>query len=260
MGIQVKDLHFSYGSHEVLKGLSFSLQPGRVACLLGKNGAGKSTLFRCLLGLSSRYRGEISLGGRPIRNLSRTEFAKKIAYIPQSGAPTFNFTVMQVVLMGRAVHISAFSTPKPEDERAAEAALETLGIAHLRDAGYAQISGGERQLVTIARALAQQAGILVMDEPTANLDYGNQYRVLRQVHDLSRQGYLILFSSHNPEHAFLFADEALVLEDGLITLAGAPAEILTQQTLEELYEIPILLSDMNCEGRSVRVCMPRSLS
>ena len=117
-----------------------------------------------------------------------------------------------------------------------------------------------RDSVTIARALAQQAGILVMDEPTANLDYGNQYRVLRQVHDLSRQGYLILFSSHNPEHAFLFADEALVLEDGLITLAGAPAEILTQQTLEELYEIPILLSDMNCEGRSVRVCMPRSLS
>ena len=174
MSMIVNDLRFAYGDHQVLRGVTFRAEYGEFLSVLGPNGVGKSTLFRCMLGLLTPTGGEATIDGRPIGAMTAAQLARHIAYIPQSHNPVFNFSVFDMVLMGTTAQTGTLSAPKKEHLARAEAALERLGIAHLKDRGYANISGGERQLVLIARAIAQQAKILVMDEPSANLDYGNR--------------------------------------------------------------------------------------
>ena len=177
MSIDVRDLSFAYGKRQVLRQVSFRTSPGQLVAVLGPNGAGKSTLFRCILGFLPRYRGEIALCGHDLRSLDRRSLARLAAYIPQSSAPVYNYTVRDTVLMGA----DPFHGPGPSQQEMADRVLETLGIRDLATRGINEISGGERQLALIARAMAQQAKILLMDEPTASLDYGNQFRLLRQV-------------------------------------------------------------------------------
>jgi len=221
--------------------VSFSAKPGELLTVVGQNGAGKSTLFYCMLGLKRADSGDIFVGDRNIQEFRPIDLAKEIAYVPQSHAPTFNYTVFDMVLMGTTSQISQFSSPKAKQTEAVEAALERVGIADLAERGYLRISGGERQLVLIARALAQNARTLIMDEPTANLDYGNQLRVLSCVKSLAKSGYTIILSSHNPEHAFLFADRVLALKDGAVRAAGAPADVLSAELLYSLYGVPVSL-------------------
>lgn len=254
--IEVKGLSFSYAKGApVLNDVSFSVERGEYVCLLGPNGAGKSTLFCCMLGTAGKYGGEILIDGESIRTLSEKKLARKVAYIPQSSMQTFNYSVEDAVLMGTTALTGAFSSPSEKERALADAALDRLGILHLKGRKYLNISGGERQLVLVARALAQQAKILFMDEPTANLDYGNRCRVLDEVRALTGDGYTIVQSTHDPDQAFLYADKVLALSGGHIAACGAPNEVLTEELMTKLYGVDIAVADI---GGSARVCVPRS--
>ena len=222
MRMKVEDLHFSYGNHEVLKGVSFSVENRGFVSLLGPNGAGKSTLFKCMLGLLQPDRGSVHICGRDIRTMPAAELSHRVAYIPQSHTPIFNFSVFDMVLMGTTAQLPRFSSPGKQQIQLAEAAMERMGIAHLRDRGCGNISGGERQLALIARAIAQQAKILVMDEPSASLDYGNKLRVMETVKSLTRDDYTVIQSTHDPDHAYLYSDQILALFDCKILACGSP--------------------------------------
>ncbi len=241
----------------MFEGVSFTGSSGQTVCLLGHNGAGKSTLFRCLLGLAQGWRGSITLDRDDVRALSRREFARRVAYIPQTTDPAFDYSVADVVLMGRTARGGGAGSCSQEDEDAVFGALERVGVAHLADCGFARISGGERQMVLIARALAQQADVLIMDEPTASLDFGNQYRTMCLVEALRSSGYLVIMSTHNPQHALAWATDVLVLHEGRMLAQGSPAQVLTPQTMRLIYGIPVHVMDaIDANGRARRVCVP----
>lgn len=258
MGLSVTNLSFGYHCFNVLNDVNFSIEQGNLVCVLGKNGAGKSTLFRCMLGLLKGYQGDILADGINVRTWNVRQLASKIAYIPQNHSSAFSFSVLDMVLMGTTSSFANLSSPGEEQRRVAKEALITMKIPHLEGRSYAHISGGEQQLVLIARAIAQQARILVMDEPCANLDYGNQVRVMEELKRLAGKGYLIIQSTHSPEQAFLYADQALVLLDGRIAAMGAPGEVLTKELLERMYEIPIQL--MEIEHTGLKLCMPGEIT
>ncbi|MBP3655719.1 MAG: ABC transporter ATP-binding protein [Clostridia bacterium] len=243
MSLSVSHLSFSYGSRQVLSDVSFDLQEGEFLSVLGPNGVGKSTLFRCILGLLDGYKGSITSGGDDVRTLPRRELARRIAYIPQIHAPAFGYTALAMVLMGTARQISAFSRPGREQIAAAMAALERVGAAHLAERDFTRLSGGEQQLVLIARALAQQAGVLVMDEPTSALDYGNQLRVLQLVRELAGEGYAVLLSTHHPQHALSFATRILALSGGRVAAMGEPEAVLTEELMAQLYGVRTEFAD-----------------
>ena len=258
MSIEIRDLRFGYGSGEVLRGVSFTAAAGELTSVLGPNGVGKSTLFRCLLGLMKNYSGSITVDGTDTRRLSAANLAKMVAYIPQSHYPSFNYSVFNMVLMGTTSQISILSSPGPEQRKAAEEALVQVGVAHLRDKSYTHISGGERQLVLIARALVQKARVLVLDEPTANLDYGNQIRVMEQLRRLTAEGYTVIQSTHNPEQAFLFSHNVVAMKEGRVLAEGAPCQVVTEELMAALYGAEIRVCSLY--GDRVRVCVPRSVA
>ncbi|MDR2501798.1 MAG: ABC transporter ATP-binding protein [Oscillospiraceae bacterium] len=237
MELRVSKLSFSYGAREVLRDVGFSLCAGEILAVLGPNGAGKSTLFSCILGLLRPKSGCAELDGRDVMQYSPARLAEKLAFVPQSHTPTFNYSVFDMVLMGTTARVGGFSSPKESETASAQAALERAGISELRSRGYFNISGGEKQLALIARALAQNAKTLIMDEPTANLDYGNQLRVLMQLRSLSHEGYAVVFSTHNPEHTFRFADRVLALCGGGVAACGAPGEAVTAELISRLYGV-----------------------
>ena len=258
MSIEVRDLRFGYGSGEVLRGVSFTAASGALTSVLGPNGVGKSTLFRCLLGLLKGYEGSITVDGADTRRLSARSLAKKLAYIPQSHYPSFNYSVFNMVLMGATSQVSLLSSPGEKQRQAAAEALERVGVLHLKDKGYTNISGGERQLVLIARALVQDAKVLVLDEPTANLDYGNQLRVMEQLRLLTAQGYTVLQSTHNPEQAFLFSHNVVAMQEGRVLAEGPPAKVVTEELMDSLYGADIKVCSLYDDR--VRVCIPRSVT
>ena len=237
--LDIRDLRFSYTSRPVLQGVDLRLEPGELVFLLGANGAGKSTLFRCALGLLPGYEGEISLHGRDIRRLSARALAREMAYIPQSHHPAFSYPVLDMVLMGAQHRLSPFANPGPREEAAALAALDQVGIAGLAGRDFQRLSGGEQQLVLIARALAQQARLLLMDEPTSSLDFGNRVRVLDQVSELARRGYAILLSCHDPQLALLYAHRVVALHQGKVAADGPPEDVLDPALLHTLYQVPV---------------------
>lgn len=248
MTLTVKDLTYRYAktAAPVLQGISFTAESGDFLSVLGANGAGKSTLFRCLLGGLTDYTGAIELDGRDVRTLSRRETAEHIAYIPQIHRPTFGYSVLDTTLMGLTRQLSPFRSPTPEMEKQAMDALEQMGVAQLAERNFATLSGGEQQLVLIARALCQQSDILVMDEPTSSLDYGNQLRVLERVRLLARQGYTVLLSTHDPQHALRFSQKVLALSGGQVAADGCTADVLTPELLRRLYGVEAVVLDTPC--------------
>jgi iron complex transport system ATP-binding protein len=237
--LEVRELAFGFPGRTVGRDVSFTLATGDVMCVLGPNGGGKTTLFRTALGLLAPHGGSITLEGLPLSSLTRAEIARRAGYVPQGHSAYFAFTVREFVLMGRTAHLGAFASPAKKDIQVAERALESLGIAQLADKPVTEISGGERQLALVARALAQEPRLLVLDEPTANLDFGNQVRVLQKMTALARSGIAILFSSHDPDHAFLCATRALLLAEGRVLEAGAPREVIRADTLERMYRVSV---------------------
>src|SRR5688572_17284482 len=239
MKLEAKNLDIGYRGRRVGSDISLALEAGEVVCLLGPNGSGKTTLFKTLLGLLPAQGGQVLIDGRPLERLPRVEVARRVAYVPQAHAAHFPYAVLDMVTMGRTAHLGPFARPGPRDHAAAMAALETLGIADLAHADYTRISGGQRQLALIARALAQAAPLIVMDEPTASLDFGNQALVLREVRALAAKGYGIVLSTHDPDHAFACASEVALLHDGGLIAHGVPETVLTAARLEEVYRVPV---------------------
>lgn len=258
MNLDVEGLRFSYrkGGTEVLRGLDFHAGDGDVVAVLGPNGVGKSTLFRCLLGFLPKFSGKIEIDGRDVRSLSRKELSAAVAYVPQSGSPVFDYTLKETVLMGVTSQVGALSSPKPEHEEKALAAMELMGIAEFADRGCQQVSGGQRQLALLARALVQDAKILIMDEPTASLDYGNQYRVIERISRLGEKGYTVIMSTHDPNQAFVHANRVLVLKDGLVLAEGDPAECLTEELLSHVYGIQVQRAMGRRGARELPFCLP----
>lgn len=253
MSVTIQNLCFSYGESPILQDVSLNTKYGEFISVLGPNGAGKSTLFRCILGLLQPTSGSICIDGISISTLSAAQLARKIAYIPQSHNPVFNFSVLDMVLMGTTAQLGSFESPKQKHIRQAEAALEQLGISHLRDRGYGNISGGERQLALIARAMAQQAKVLIMDEPSANLDFGNRLRVMQTVRTLTHEGYTIIQSTHDPDQAYRYSDEILALQNGRVLAWGTPAETITDSIISELYSTTVEVCSMRND--KIRICV-----
>jgi iron complex transport system ATP-binding protein len=237
--LEVRDLSFGFPGRTIGREVSFSLAAGEVLCVLGPNGGGKTTLFRTVLGLLAKHSGSVRLNGNPIENLSRQSIAQFAGYVPQGHNAYFAFTLREFVLMGRTSRLGAFERPGKADREIAERALESLGIATLADKPVTEVSGGERQLALVARALAQEPRLLVMDEPTASLDFGNQIRVLERILGLAASGISILFSSHDPDHAFLGAQRALLLGEGRVLDLGAPQHVIRPDTLKRLYGVDV---------------------
>jgi iron complex transport system ATP-binding protein len=256
MKIDVRDLDFSYKDNSVLRELSFSADAGDVMAVLGPNGVGKSTLFRCLLGFIRPQRGTITVGGEDIRSLGSSQLARRVAYIPQSTSPAFNYTVQDTVLMGLTNQLGMLSSPRPADVKKVADVLESLGILHLRHRGCGQISGGERQLTLLARALIQNASVLVMDEPTANLDYGNSWRVMERIVSLAESGYTVIYSTHDPNQAFMHANRVLALKNGAALAVGAPGDALSEAVLSELYNIRVFIRRVPYNGGEALVSLP----
>lgn len=235
MTIAAKNLSIGYRDRLVGSGLSISLREGESLALLGPNGGGKTTLLKTLLGLLPPREGEVMLNGKALSTILVRERAQLIGYVPQVHTGTFAFTVETVVLMGRTAYGSLFSRPGAKDIAVARQMLERLGILHLADRSYTEISGGERQLVLLARALAQEPRFVVLDEPTASLDFGNQGKVLREVETLTSAGLGVLFTTHDPNHALRAAQRVCLLRAGTIVAEGKTNEILTREKLESLY-------------------------
>jgi iron complex transport system ATP-binding protein len=249
MTLAGRNLTIGYHDREVGRGLNVSLQQGEVLALLGPNGGGKTTLLKTLLGILAPRDGEVAIGGRALTAIPLRERAKLIAYVPQVHTPTFAFTVESVVLMGRTAHGSLFSPPSVRDRAVATRALEQFGIPHLAARPYTMISGGERQLVLLARALAQEPQFVVLDEPTASLDFGNQGKVMREIRALAASGHGVLFTTHDPNHALRAADRAYLLRNGERIAEGAVRAVLTRTQLETLYGAPVdVLTDTSSGG------------
>lgn len=256
--IEVTGLHFRHGrngaSSDVLTDVGFRVQPGELMAILGPNGSGKSTLFQCVLGLWKFQRGEVLLGGRSIRGMNRGEIATRIAVVPQDHEPPFPYQVFDLVLMGRAAHVGVFSTPSRRDREVAHAAMDRMEIADLAERPYTRISGGERQLALIARCLAQEAPVMLLDEPTAHLDFRNQAVVLSKVRSIVKeQGLTALVNLHDPNLALLFADRVLLLKGGRVAGLGRPKDVITRENLLDVYGLDVCF----LSGEGVEMVCPR---
>lgn len=253
--IDVKNISFSYSKDSplIFEDISFSVERGDVLCVLGPNGTGKTTLIKTLNKLYDINSGEIILNGKNIKKLSFRDISKSIGYIPQGHIPSFPFTVFDVVLMGRSPYIGLSSSPRLRDKKIAEDALKTLGIHHMRDKEYTNLSGGERQLVFLARVLAQEPDVLILDEPTNHLDFGNQIRLLQILEQLSELGMAIIMSSHYPDHAFLVANKVAIMKDKKFLAFGKPEDVITEDNLKETYGMEVIIRDVG-EGR--KTCIP----
>lgn len=239
MLLEVKNLGVNYGKKQVLYSIDFGMGRGEILAVLGSNGAGKTTLFRTIMSFLKPNCGKVLLNGKDVQKLSKKELSKIIAYVPQCHNCAFSFSVLELVVMGRNPHIGAFSEPKEKDFMLAMKALEKLNIEHLAKRRFRKLSGGEKQLVLIARALVQTPMLIIMDEPTASLDYNNSINVLSQVIKLKDENLSLIITCHSPRQARVFADKVLMIKDGTV-FKKADASILDKSdVLHDLYNINI---------------------
>lgn len=259
MILEARGVSAGYGDKIVVDDVSFKLESGQVLCLLGPNGVGKTTLFKSLLGFIPFAAGGLYVDGRLIDQRDRKRMASLVGYVPQVHEPPFPFLVIDVVVMGSIARSDMFAGPSKDAYAEADALLEELDIAYLRNRDYTKISGGERQMVLIARALMQKPSFLMMDEPTSSLDFGNQMRVLAQVCALSHRGVGVIMTSHFPDHAFLCCDKAAVMSRTEPFRVDDIERIVTEETLQGAYGIPVKIASIDApehpDGR-VTTCVP----
>ncbi|MGZ7107572.1 MAG: ABC transporter ATP-binding protein [Methanobacterium sp.] len=237
---------FSYnGNDNIFEDINFEVEKGDVFCILGANGTGKTTLIKCLNGLMKLNSGKVLLNDQDIYSFSRSQIAKNVGYIPQMHNSTFPFTILDVVLMGRAPHIDTFSSPSRKDIKMAEDSLKSLNIYHMKDKPYTEISGGEQQLVFIARVLTQEPSVLLLDEPTSHLDFGNQIRTLNIIEKLANNGLSVIMSSHFPDHAFISANKVAIIKGTEFIDIGTPEDVITEENMEKAYGIKVKIVDMD---------------
>lgn len=254
--LEVKDLHTGYEKTEIVHGVNFNVERGEFVCVLGPNGCGKTTTLKTVLGLIKPFSGSVEMDGESTIEMSEAERARHFAYIPQSHTPPFPFTVADVVILGRTPYINKLAHVSEHDKEVAYDCMERMGVLQFADRPYTQLSGGQQQLVLIARALTQEPDLLIMDEPTASLDFGNQQLVLQQMRYLADAGTSVLMVTHDPDHALYCAHRVIVMEDGRVLTEGDPNEVLDTECLHRIYKTNVKVIDVEIDGRMQRVCIP----
>ncbi|SPD75365.1 Iron(III) ABC transporter, ATP-binding protein [uncultured Desulfobacterium sp.] len=260
--VEVRDATFFYGAQEVFTHISFHVGPGEVFCLLGPNGCGKTTLLDCILGLHHLHSGSILIGGKDAESYRPGKIARQIAYVPQRHEPTFPYTVREIVTMGRAAYLRLFESPSAADRRMADEALEHIGIAHLRNRPYTQLSGGETQMVMIARALVQHTPVVILDEPTAHLDFRYELVILEVIAGMVKEkGLSIIMATHSPNHALHFHDNGInttvaMFHKGAFFAVGNPESVLNEDNLKHLYGVKARVITLDEEGRIMKQVVP----
>ncbi|MFA9423442.1 MAG: ABC transporter ATP-binding protein [Sedimentibacter sp.] len=264
--IQVNNASFSYGDKQIFSGINLSVKQGELFCILGPNGCGKTTLLDCILGLLKLNNGNIIIDGSLLNSIKSNKIAEKMAYVPQVHQKSFPYTVKEIVLMGRAYKTTFISSPTNEDKDIAIEAMKKVGINHLADLPYTQISGGECQLVMIARALAQKPKIIIMDEPTAHLDFKNEIVLLETVVDLIRENNIsVIMATHFPNHAYYFENNNIpttlgLMNNGIFEQVGSPSEVLNEKNIQKTYQINSKIMNYKVdENTSVRQIIPLSI-
>jgi len=254
--LEARDLHYAYVVDQpVLQGVSLRVPSNTVVYLLGHNGCGKTTLLEILGGVRAPLRGEVHLDGANVHTLPAHQRAQRVGLVPQLHTPVFSYTVRELVLMGRTPYLKLLGTPGRADYEIADEAIEQVGLTHLRHRAYTELSGGERQLAMIARGLAQQTNLLLLDEPTAHLDPRNQRLVLETVVALAERSVSFVISSHNPNSALLYAHQVIVMKAGRVVADGSPDAVLTESTLSFAYEMPVEV--IYSANRVARAVVPR---
>lgn len=258
MKLELKDVACGYQEdHIILDHINFAVETGEICCILGPNGVGKTTLFKSILKLIKLRGGSIRVDGEDIAKWPPSRLAKIMAYVSQFHTPPFPYQVKDVVLLGRVNSVGYFGKPSKKDYEIVENAMEDMGIRHLRDKVYTDISGGERQLVMIARALAQQPKLLVLDEPTASLDYGNMVRVMKKIIGLKEKGYAVVMTTHNPDQAFMCDSKVALLQPSEPVKFGEAVDIITRKNMRQAYGVDVgVVEFMNKQGKRIRMCVP----
>ena len=241
MVVSVKNVSFSYGKLQVLRSVTMNAKEGEIVCLLGPNGAGKSTLLKCILGALRPQRGRITIDGEDISNLDPIELAKLIGYVPQAIERTFPLTVFEAILIGRLPHLSW--TPKPSDLEAVRHAMRLLGIENLAWKHLSELSGGQRQKVLLAMALAKEPSILLLDEPTSNLNLNSQHEVMDVIRDVVEDGKTAIVALHDLNLALRYADEVIIMKDGKVLANGKPTEVLNERIIESVYGVKAIIKN-----------------
>ncbi|MDR2681201.1 MAG: ABC transporter ATP-binding protein [Tannerella sp.] len=257
MKLEIRNATLGYHNNAVLQDVNLELSAGTTTCLIGRNGAGKTTLFKSLLGILPVLKGDILLDGKSILRWKCRDYARVIAYVPQVRTLTLPFTAFDVVLFGRTAHLSHFASPAKHDRRIADECLEKLQINHLRNRIFTQLSGGEQQMVIVARALAQQPVFLVMDEPASSLDFGNQIKIIAQVNRLKDDSLGILMATHSPDHAFMCRADVMVVHGGQIRKPGYCNRMITEKVLKEIYDADVCVCSVKGKSNeTIRTCVP----
>ncbi|WP_425806227.1 ABC transporter ATP-binding protein [Desulfitobacterium sp. Sab5] len=260
--LRASNVAFGYEGQELFRSINFQLQKGEIFCIIGPNGCGKSTLLDCLLGNLKPQAGEIFLKDQNIKTLSPKEMARHVAYVPQDHEKSFPYTVMDIILMGRASYTGYFGTPSAEDTLIAEEALRLLGIEKYKMRPYTKLSGGESQLVMMARALAQQTPVIILDEPTSHLDFKHELLILETLVRLVREKELaVIITTHFPNHAFYFENNSIptrvaMMNQKTFSVLGKPSEVLSEENIKSVYDVNAKVISYEHEDKEFKQIVP----
>ena len=254
--IELKGVTKRYGAVEAIHDISFKAPEGQIVGLLGQNGAGKTTTLNILTGYIPPTAGQVLVNGKNIQEYNITELAQTVGIVYQDHTVSFPYTSLEVVRMGRAPYLNMFQTPSKEDTLLAYEIMKELGIADIADKSYSKISGGQRQLVLIARTLCQQPDVILFDEPTSHLDFKNQAIVMKTLQKLSDKGMTIVMTSHFPSHAWQVGTKVVLMGKKGIVAQGTPEEIMTEEHLSNIYDVKVRIVNKQTEGSKAFFCEP----
>ncbi len=257
MRFEVKDGSFSYGERQILNNISFCIDGNEIMAVLGPNGVGKTTLLRCMMGMLTWDSGQTFIDGAPLKEMKQSEIWQKIAYVPQSKSIDLSYTALEMVLMGRSSRLGLFSQPTRNDTTLARDALASVGVTFSENKPCSEMSGGELQMVLIARALCAQPEMLILDEPESNLDFRNQLVILDILKNLSREkGIAAIINTHYPEHAIKVSDKSLILNRNGRSIYGPSESVITEENLANAFSVSVKIIDFDFNGKKYRDVIP----